>query len=216
MFWTFLFLYLSLDTAPGCEKLKQPPGGIWAGKRSESLPAYHFCLAGIKMMVAKHCLPSLILMWFILVSRVSLFTCGSDQAVIFQSDWPSFSQQFASAMISACLCNPRNFREVWGRVCEPNQSEAVLLLAVSKYDPCGWFDSLVWPQIPFPEDYKAQTNILICDKQWHKVIYGEKIQSNSAPVLFWFFFYFISTICNYRHEIQVISGLYFLLRKLCL
>lgn len=165
MLWTFSFSYLSHGAAPGCDELKQPPGGIWAGKREESLPAYHFRLAGLKIIVAKHCLHSLILMWFILVSRVSLFGCGSDQAVIFRSDWPSFPQQFASAMISTCLCNPRNFREVWGRVYEPNQSEAVLLLAVSKYDPCGWFDSLVCPQIPFCEDYKIQTNILICDKQ---------------------------------------------------
>lgn len=189
MFWTFFLSYLNHAAAPGCDELKQPPGGLWAGKREESLPAYHFCLAGLKMIVAKHCLQSLILMWFILVSRVSLLGCGSDQAVIFQSDWPSFSQQFASAMISTRLCNPRNFREVWGRVSEPNQSEAVLLLAVSKYGPCGWFDSLVCPQIPFRGDCKVQTNILICDK--HKVIYCEKIQSNSAPALFWFFFFFL-------------------------
>lgn len=142
-----------------------------------------FCLAGLKMIVAKHRLQSPILMWFILVSRVVVQL----KLWFFQSDWPSFSQQFASAVIRTCLCNPRDFREVWGRVCEPNQSEALLLLAGSKYDPCGWFDSLVCPQIPFCGDYKAQTNILICDKQLHKVIYGEKIQSNSAPALFWFF-----------------------------
>lgn len=123
MVWTFLFSYHSHGTAPGCDELKQTLGGIWAGKREESLPAYHFRLAGLKMVVAKHCLQSFILMWFILVSRVSLFGYGSDQAVIFQSDWPSFSQQFASAVISTCLCNLRNFREVWGEFYGPNQSE---------------------------------------------------------------------------------------------
>lgn len=125
MFWTFFFSYLSHGSAPGCDELKQPPGGIWAGRREESLPAHHFCLAGSQMIAAKHCLQSLTLMRFVLVCRVSLLGCGSDQAVIFQCDWPSFSQQFASA-INTSLCNPRNFREVWGKVYEPNQSEAVL------------------------------------------------------------------------------------------
>lgn len=71
--------------------------------------------------------------------------------------------------------------------------------------------SPTWPQISFHEEYQGQTEILICDKQLHEVICYGKIQNNSAPAHF--FNFFITTISNYRHETQVMSGLHFLLRK---
>lgn len=158
-------------------------------------------------------------MWFILVNRLSLFGSGSDQAMIFWSDWASFSQQLVSAMvwvISMHLCNTANFRDVSGKVYEPSQFKAVTFLAVSKYDHLAGL-ILLYAYSSFHEEYNIQTKFLICGKELHKVIYYGKIQNNSPPPTFFFFFIIIiSTISNYRHEIQVISGLRFLLRKWCL